>query len=321
MKNSEDKTKKQNILNVNNIPDMKHPLQRPYHIRLREYEKVRESIFGPSKRKIRSSKRIRDYYNQLKSFRTYVISPVISQELDKRPYISLRIIDQMYLALLDSGANKSVIGGLLAGKVQNLKEFRKCYGNVRTADGQKQDIVGTVKLDIRFQGRSKLIEFLIVPSIKQELICGFDFWTEFGLGISIPVIGEIDYMETDPDKLVITAEQRQRLDKVIAAFPNSDVEGLGCTILVEHCIDTGDAKPIKQRYYPISPAIEKHLCGELDRMLSLGVIEEAPSSPWSSPTVVIVKPGKIRMCVDSRKLNSVTIKDAYPIWTWLFRIT
>lgn len=48
-------------------------------------------------------------------------------------------------------------------------------------------------------------------------------------------------------------------------------------------------------------------------MFALGVIEGTPSSPWSSPTVVVIKPGKVRMCLDSRKLNSVIIKDAYSI--------
>lgn len=83
---------------------------------------------------------------------------------------------------------------------------------------------------------------------------------------------------------------------------------MGCTTLIEHHIETGDAKEIKQRYYPISPAVEKKLCGEIDRMISLGVIEEAPSTPWTSPTVVVVKPGKVRMCLDSRKFNAVTEK-------------
>ena len=50
---------------------------------------------------------------------------------------------------------------------------------------------------------------------------------------------------------------------------------------------------------------------ELDRMLQLGVIEES-NSPWSSPVVIVQKPGKVRLCIDSRKVNGVTIKNAYP---------
>lgn len=49
---------------------------------------------------------------------------------------------------------------------------------------------------------------------------------------------------------------------------------------------------------------------ELDRMLKLGVIEES-ESPWNSPVVLVRKPGKTRLCLDSRRLNSVTKKMAY----------
>lgn len=203
----------------------------------------------------------------------------------------------------------------MARRIQNNEAFHRCLGNVRTADGKQQNILGTIKLEISFNNQNKIIEFLVVPSIQHDIICGIDFWKTFRLKIFINEISEVDCAETgsDPDKLKLTKEQQERLNKVIAAFSNSEIEGLGCTTLLKHYIDTGNAKPIKQRYYPISPAVEKQLSGEIERMLSLGVIEEAPSSPWSSPTVVVVKPGKVRMCVDSRKLNSVTVKDAYPI--------
>jgi len=63
------------------------------------------------------------------------------------------------------------------------------------------------------------------------------------------------------------------------------------------------AKPIKQRVYYWSPTKEKLLCFEIDSIPKMDVIEEAPSSPWSSP----VKPSKVRFCVDARKLNAFNI--------------
>ncbi|KAH8318249.1 hypothetical protein KR059_000700, partial [Drosophila kikkawai] len=58
--------------------------------------------------------------------------------------------------------------------------------------------------------------------------------------------------------------------------------GLGRTALIKHSIDIGENKPVKQRYYPVSPAVEKLMYTEIDRMLSLGVIEPSQSA-WSSP--------------------------------------
>lgn len=83
---------------------------------------------------------------------------------------------------------------------------------------------------------------------------------------------------------------------------------------MEHTIELEpNVRPIKQRYFPISPAIEKLVHSEIDEMLKLGVIEEAPNSPWSSPVVLVRKADKVRLCLDSRKVNSITIKDAYPL--------
>lgn len=51
----------------------------------------------------------------------------------------------------------------------------------------------------------------------------------------------------------------------------------------------------------------------LKDMLKKGVIEP-PSSPWTSPIVLIKKKdGSTRFCVDHRKLNEVTVKDIYPL--------
>jgi transposase InsO family protein len=52
---------------------------------------------------------------------------------------------------------------------------------------------------------------------------------------------------------------------------------------------------------------------EVDKMLAEGVIEPS-NSPWSSPIVLAKKKdGKHRFCIDFRKVNEVTRKDAYPL--------
>lgn len=52
---------------------------------------------------------------------------------------------------------------------------------------------------------------------------------------------------------------------------------------------------------------------ELQKMIERGIVEPS-NSPWASNVVLVVKKdGKVRFCVDYRRLNDVTIKDAYPL--------
>ncbi|KAJ8949455.1 hypothetical protein NQ318_007556 [Aromia moschata] len=72
---------------------------------------------------------------------------------------------------------------------------------------------------------------------------------------------------------------------------------LGCITLVEHVIQT-DSPPIKQRHYPISPALQKQVYEELEKMLADGVVEPS-SSAWSSPILLIKKDdGRYRFVVE-----------------------
>jgi len=47
-------------------------------------------------------------------------------------------------------------------------------------------------------------------------------------------------------------------------------------------------------------------------MLGLDIIDES-TSPWNSNVVLVRKGNKLRLFLDSRVVNSVTLKDAYPL--------
>jgi len=88
---------------------------------------------------------------------------------------------------------------------------------------------------------------------------------------------------------------------------------IGFCNLLEHDIDTADAAPIRQppRRPPLtSGTAEDDLVAE---MLAAGVIEPS-DSPWASPVCLAKKlDGSYRFCVDYRRVNAVSRKDAYPI--------
>ena len=114
----------------------------------------------------------------------------------------------------------------------------------------------------------------------------------------------------------LTQEQLKELTSVMIKYQDTfakDDDDLGRTNMVQHTIDTGTARPIKQgpRRLPMLKREAEQI--EVERMLGQGVISPS-SSPWSSPTVLVTKKdGKTRFCVDFREVNKVTVKDAYPL--------
>jgi hypothetical protein len=78
-------------------------------------------------------------------------------------------------------------------------------------------------------------------------------------------------------------------------------------------IETGNAKPIKQRAYRAPLEKLKEIDQQIQEMLQAGVIEPSVS-PWASPVLLMKKPtGKFRFCTDFRKLNKVTVRDQFPL--------
>ena len=102
------------------------------------------------------------------------------------------------------------------------------------------------------------------------------------------------------------------LDKYVDVFAKSP-HNMGRTSVVTHTIDTGSAKPIKQqpRRPPMAFAADERSI--IEEQLKAGVIKES-TSPWASPCVYVKKrDGSTRQCIDYRRLNEVTRKDAYPL--------
>ncbi|KAL5489484.1 hypothetical protein EMCRGX_G018578 [Ephydatia muelleri] len=114
----------------------------------------------------------------------------------------------------------------------------------------------------------------------------------------------------------VTDNEKDELQQLLLKYSGilSQYEGdLGRTDLVYHNIVTGGHKGIKQsgRRLPFHQREEvKEL---LDGMLERQVIEPSQGS-WSSPVVLVKKKdGSTRFCVDFRRLNAVTKKDAQPL--------
>ena len=72
-------------------------------------------------------------------------------------------------------------------------------------------------------------------------------------------------------------------------------------------------EPISILPYRMAHAELRELKAQLEELLSKGFIR--PSiSPWEAPVLFVKKKdGSLRLCIDYRKLNRVTIRNQYPL--------
>src|SRR5277367_1039545 len=105
---------------------------------------------------------------------------------------------------------------------------------------------------------------------------------------------------------------RQFLDEFRDVCSTGD-DDIGKSNIIRHTIETGNALPIRQPLRRINPNYRLQMEEMTQDMLDQGII--VPSiSPWASPVLLVPKKdGKLRFCVDYRKLNAVTKGDAFPM--------
>lgn len=115
------------------------------------------------------------------------------------------------------------------------------------------------------------------------------------------------------DEHKLTPEQREKLDEAIKLMPFAPKTGkLNKTHLVEHVLDTGDAKPVRMKQHPMSPYKQELAMKEIDRMIERDIIERVNFSSWLNPILCVPKPnGTTRVVLDARGLNNVTKKNSY----------
>ena len=93
----------------------------------------------------------------------------------------------------------------------------------------------------------------------------------------------------------------------------SNYEELGCCEVQRHKIKLIDTEPIHIRPYKKSESERLLINKEIELMLEAKIIRPS-CSPWSAPVVMIPKKDKTRrMCIDYRRLNSVTIQNSWPL--------
>ena len=124
--------------------------------------------------------------------------------------------------------------------------------------------------------------------------------------IPLDFIKDLECSENDKRK--ITALMEKHSDVFI-----TDELDIGYSTGAKHRITLTDDKPISQPYRRIPPNQYAEVKDNIQGLLGKGIMQ-ASTSPFASPIVVARKKDQsIRLCDDYRKLNSKTVRDAFPL--------
>ena len=136
--------------------------------------------------------------------------------------------------------------------------------------------------------------------------------------LDIPALELPEPSKTTPETVETEHElgevERKQLIEAVKMFPCTTENRLGRTSLLQHeIVLREEAKPCRQPLYRCSPAIQAEMEAELERYKRMDAIEEC-TSEWASALVPVRKTnGKLRVCLDSRRINAWTKKDSYPM--------
>lgn len=258
--------------------------------------------------------------------------------------IKISICNTEAAVCADTGATHSVAGEKLYHLLrQQGLPFEEKNIEMTLADGHTQTTeVLTTSVDICVQGKVIKTDLIVLKNAKgNRTLLGVDFLTSAGIVLDlqrkqwyfsdIPE-SKYNFVEAPPNLntlLAVNTEshpcrlredegthlsppQRAELNLLLENYQECFKPGGEPTPFIEHRINTSDHPPIAVPPYRMTSYKKEMLRQEIDRLISEGIIEEC-ESPYAAPIVLITKRNKVRLCVDYRKLNEITVPDNYPL--------
>ena len=151
---------------------------------------------------------------------------------------------------------------------------------------------------VTFKGEKQEKKFLTVMQAKKLLRQGCEAYLAHVI---------------DTKKKTMVLEEVPIVNEFSEVFPD-ELPGLPPDREIEFSIDlVPEAEPVSKAPYRMAPVEMKELAKQLQELLDKGVIRPSVS-PWGAPVLFVKKKdGSMRLCIDYRELNKLTIKNKYPL--------
>ena len=243
-----------------------------------------------------------------------------SQELnylhhDSRPYRPVEICNETFYALMDTGSTATYINNKV-GQLLLDRGSRQQPSMVSTtlADGTNRILSKFIVANVRLGDKVVSHRLIVLPTLEQEVLLGIDILTKF----------KIDLVETDRyfrgescsairSRELLNEDQEKKLSNLLEEELPKFEKLCSVTNFAEHVIRMKTDEPIRQRYYPKNPKMREVIYAQIDELVNNKQIEPSTSA-YCSPIVLVKKKNNTwRMCIDFRRINEHSIRDAYPM--------
>ncbi|GJY95668.1 putative reverse transcriptase domain-containing protein [Tanacetum coccineum] len=235
--------------------------------------------------------------------------------------------------LFDSGADFSFISTDFAPLINVKPSFVNLGYVIEVADGKKVEVdrvIRNCKLDL---GTSLFtIDLIPLGHGSFDVIMGMDWLSEHKAEIvchekvvRIPLErGEILHVQGERTPGIAKALSNMKVDEpklsdisVVRDFVevfSEDLLGLPPQRQVKFRIDlVPGATPVAKSPYRLAPSEMQELSAQLQELQDKGFIRPS-HSPWGALVLFVKKKdGALRMCINHRELNKLTIKNRYPL--------
>ncbi|GFU22584.1 retrovirus-related Pol polyprotein from transposon 412 [Trichonephila clavipes] len=248
----------------------------------------------------------------------------------------------------DTGASQSLGGELMFKFLRNRgQKFSEFPLAMCLADGQQStSLVQKATVPITVGGRTFEIDLIFLPQAKgNRTLLGVDFLRTSGIvmdmrnnfwyfgdkpSFRIPFSKDVPLpVDDSPVEINSSSCPTNSIPNEIPLHSNTvdetetndlhfrEEEGQALNVEERNdlmvLLNESDHPPVSTAPYRLSPNRKEHLRKEIDNLLAHNIIEEC-ESPYAAPVVLVPKSnGTVRLCIDYRKLNAITIPDKYPL--------
>ncbi|GJV23707.1 reverse transcriptase domain-containing protein [Tanacetum coccineum] len=322
-----------NAVRMNNNPRVCHECGSPDHFRNTCPKLNRAPGQTGNQLAIEGSRNNRSNGNQIRG-RAYNVN-VNAMEAVQDPNVvtgTFSLNDHFVTVLFDSGADFSFVSTKFA-PLLNVKPSIVNPGYViEVADGKKVEVDRVIR-DCKLELGSSLFSINLIPlgHGSFDVIIGMDWLSQHKAVIvchdkvvEIPVEdgrilrvhGERAVGITKALKSAKEDEPKLNDISVVCEFEDvfpEDLSGLHLQPTMVFRMISSWTNSIAKSPYRLAPSEMQELSGQLQELQDKGFIRPS-HSPWGAPVLFVKKKdGSLRMCIDYRELNKLTVKNRYPL--------